>query len=124
MIDRRHFIAAGAALAALPTAAAAHHGWQWTSAEDFTLAGGIRDVRLGNPHGIIEVVAREDEALWTAELGQPWRHEAAGLDDGLLITGAEITLHGHRSADPAELRMKAERVVLNGISYNLYPDRS
>ena len=121
MIDRRLFIA-GAALGALPTAAAAHHGWRWTSNDDFTLAGTIRGVRLGNPHGLIEVEDAE-AALWTAELGQPWRHEAAGLPDDRLAPGVEITLEGHRSSDPAELRMKAEQVVLGGVRYNLYPDR-
>lgn len=64
-----------------------------------------------------------EAALWTAELGQPWRHEAAGLRDALIEVGVPVTLHGHRSADPAELRMKAERVVIAGYDYTLYPDR-
>ncbi len=123
MIDRRNLIAASAALAALPFAARAHHGWQWAEAEEFTLEGLIRDVRLGNPHGLMQVEAA-DGALWTAELGQPWRHAEAGLPDAELQPGVAIRLEGHRAADPAELRMKAERVVLAGVRYNLYPDRS
>jgi hypothetical protein len=119
MIDRRVFIVA---LAATPIAAHAHHGWRWTSADEFTLTGTIRSVRLGNPHGLVEVEDAE-AALWTAELGQPWRHEAARLRDETIAVGAPVTLHGHRSADPAERRMKAERVVIGGYSYNLYPDR-
>jgi hypothetical protein len=124
MIHRRGFIAATAALAAaLPSAVRAHHGWRWASGEEFMLEGVIRTVRLGNPHGLLEVEAA-DGALWTAELGQPWRHAAAGLPDARLEPGVAILLEGHRAEDPAELRMKAERVVLGGVRYNLYPDRS
>jgi hypothetical protein len=90
---------------------------------NFTLEGTLRAVRLGNPHGEAQVEAG-DGALWIAELGQPWRHEAAGLRDDLLVPGVEIVLEGHRSADPQELRMKAERVILGGLRYNLYPNRS
>ena len=124
MIGRRSFIAAAAAaLVALPRLGAAHHGWRWASDEEFTLTGVIREVRLGNPHGELRLEA-EDGALWTVELGQPWRHASAGLPDAELLPGVAVTLEGHRSADPAELRMKAERVVLAGVRYNLYPDRS
>jgi hypothetical protein len=121
MLHRRAFLAAAATL--LPAAALAHHGWRWVDDEEFTLTGVIRSARLGNPHGIIEVETAEG-ALWTAELGQPWRHAAAGLDEALIVPGVEITLEGHRSADAAQLVMKAERVVLAGMRYNLYPDRS
>ena len=34
-----------------------------------------------------------------------------------------MTVHGHRSAREEELLVKAERVVIDGASYNLYPDR-
>jgi hypothetical protein len=126
MLHRRVFLAAAAAL--LPASlvapgALAHHGWRWVSDEEFTLTGVIRSARLGNPHGIIEVETAEGE-LWTAELGQPWRHAAAGLDEALIVPGVEITVEGHRSADPAQRVMKAERVILAGMRYTLYPDRS
>jgi hypothetical protein len=32
-------------------------------------------------------------------------------------------VHGHRSAKEGEPLMKAERVVIDGKSYDLYPDR-
>ncbi len=121
MLHRRAFLAAAAAL--IPAAALAHHGWRWAADEEFTLTGVIRSVRLGNPHGLIEVETAEG-ALWTAELGQPWRHAGAGLDEALIVPGAEITLEGHRSADPDQRVMKAERVILGGMRYNLYPARS
>jgi hypothetical protein len=114
---------AAAILAMAPAAALAHHGWRWAEDAEFTLEGVIRDVRLGNPHGLIEV-EDADGALWTVELGQPWRHERAGLSDSALAPGVAILIEGHRSADPADLVVKAERVVVDGMRYNLYPDRS
>jgi len=126
MLDRRLFLALGGAVVAgfAPGIARAHHGWQWASDEEFTLTGTIREVRLGNPHGLLTVEAAEDGAMWIAEIGQPWRNAEAGLTDNLLRPGTPITLEGHRSADPEELRMKAERVIIAGQMYNLYPDRS
>jgi hypothetical protein len=124
MSNRRQFLLAGTAVAAfvLPGLARAHHGWAWTESGEFQLTGIIREVRLGNPHGELTVEA-EDE-IWIAEIGQPWRNARAGLTDNLLAPGVEVTLLGHRSADPDELRMKAERVVIGGTMYVLYPDRT
>jgi hypothetical protein len=123
MPTRRHVLRFAAATVALPGAALAHHGWRWASAETFVLEGTLRSVRLGNPHGEAQVETAEG-ALWLAELGQPWRHAEAGLRDDLLVPGTALTLEGHRSADPQELRMKAERVILGGVLYDLYPGRS
>lgn len=99
----------------------AHHGWRWTQDGNFELTGIIRGVRLGNPHGILEVDA--DGEAWTVEVGQPWRNDRAGLSDELLAEGVEITASGHRAANPDEKRMKAERVIIDGQLYELYPDR-
>lgn len=120
---RRRFLAAVALIATLPPAARAHHGWRWTEGEEFTLEGIIRRVQLGNPHGLLEVEA-SGGALWTVELGQPWRNAEAGLPEADLQPGVAVTLEGHRSADPGDLRMKAERVILAGVVYDLYPGRS
>jgi hypothetical protein len=38
----------------------------------------------------------------------------------MLVPGVEITAIGRRSADPAERLMKAERVVIAGVRYDLY----
>ena len=84
--------------------------------------GVIRGVRLGNPHGELDVEAAD--GLWTAEIGQPYRNERAGLTEGLLALGTEVTLEGHRSRDPDERLMKAERVIIAGKLYDLYPDRT
>lgn len=105
----------------LPNLAGAHHGWAWATNEEFEITGRITEVQLGNPHG--EVTIEVDGELWVVEVGQPWRNEQAGLTEELLSEGREITAHGHRSARPDERLVKAERVVIDGKSYNLYPDR-
>ena len=40
-----------------------------------------------------------------------------------LAEGVEIRIIGEPSADPAEKRLKAERLFLGGQEYILYPDR-
>ena len=105
----------------LPQVAAAHHGWGWTTTEEFELTGQITTVRLGNPHG--EVTLNVNGESWIVEVGQPWRNDNAGLTPKLLSKGQVVTAHGHRSAKKGERLMKAERMVINGKSYNLYPDR-
>ena len=101
--------------------AAAHHGWGWASDEEFVLTGKITSVKLGNPHG--EVTLEAQGGKWLVEVGQPWRNERAGLSASLLSVGRVITVHGHRSIKQNERLMKAERVVIDGKSYDLYPDR-
>ena len=101
--------------------AGAHHGWGWATDEEFEVTGTITKVRLGNPHG--EVMLDVNGAQWQVEVGQPWRNQRAGLSTELLSVGRSITVHGHRSAKKSELLVKAERVIIDGKSYNLYPDR-
>ena len=116
----RSILLAGlAALVALP--ALAHHGWRWTDGGQFELTGVVTRADLGNPHGILTIEAEGE--LWVAEVGQPWRNEQAGLTDAMLAPGTELTILGERSADSAELRVKAEVVVIDGIRHVLYPDR-
>lgn len=104
------------------TAAMAHHGWGWATDEEFEITGRITDVRLGNPHG--EVTLEAEGETWVVEVGQPWRNERAGLTEELLRNGRTMTVHGHRSANRSERLVKAERVVLDGRDYVLYPDRA
>ena len=99
----------------------AHHGWGWASEEEFELTGKITNVRLGNPHGEVTLDANGEK--WIVEVGQPWRNEQAGLPPELLSVGRILTVHGHRSKKQSEKLMKAERVIIDGKSHNLYPDR-
>jgi hypothetical protein len=109
------------ALACGGGAALAHHGWVWTTGGNIELTGIIRSVRLGNPHGVIEVDAEGE--VWTVEVGQPWRNERAGLKDGDLAQGVEIRIVGEPSADTEKKLLKAEKLWLGDREYVLYPDR-
>lgn len=106
--------------AAVP--ARAHHGWRWAEDAEFELTGTITAAKLGNPHGLLTVDAGGES--WTVEVGQPWRNANAGLSDEMLAPRVELTAQGHRSADPAERLMKAERIIIAGKTYDLYPDRT
>jgi hypothetical protein len=99
----------------------AHHGWAWTSGENIELVGEITEVKLGNPHGLLKVDV--DGEVWTVEVGQPWRNARAGLKDGDLAEGVRIRVIGEPSANPAEKRLKVERLFLGDREYVLYPDR-
>ena len=99
----------------------AHHGWGWATDEEFELTGQITAVRLGNPHGELTLDVQGED--WMVEIGQPWRNEQSGLTEAHLSIGTTVTAHGHRSANESERLMKAERLVIAGREYNLYPDR-
>lgn len=116
-----HLTIAAAIMALVMSPALAHHGWRWTADGVFELTGIIESTRLGNPHGLVTIDA--DGEKWTAEVGQPWRNERVGLTDEMFAKGKEIKLLGKRSSDAKELRMKAERVVMDGKNYDLYPER-
>jgi hypothetical protein len=101
--------------------AAAHHGWRWAEEGNSEITGTIKTVKLGNPHGLLTLEVNGEE--WTVEVGQPWRNDQAGLTADKLVTGVSLTVQGHRSADKNQKVFKAERVVIDGKLYNLYPDR-
>jgi hypothetical protein len=101
--------------------ALAHHGWGWTLDEDFVLEGKIEEIYLGNPHAALKVMSEGN--LWQVELAPPSRTAAAGFVEGVAKVGDDVTAHGHRSRDPNEYRMKAERITVNGVNYDVYPDR-
>lgn len=101
--------------------ALAHHGWSWTTGGNIELTGIIKAVKLGNPHGVLEVDAEGE--VWTVEVGQPWRNERAGLKDGDLAEGVEIRVVGEPAADASERLLKAEKLYLGDREFVLYPRR-
>jgi hypothetical protein len=126
MLVRRRFIVGSAAMVLagplFGTRGYAHHGWDWADeSENFELTGVIKSAQLGNPHGLLTVTAKNED--WTVEVGQPWRNERAGLKDSMLAKGVEATFQGHRAKDKKKRLMKAERIIIAGKLYNLYPDR-
>src|SRR5690606_35360226 len=120
MQPMRRIVLAGV-MATMATAALAHHGWRWTDGGEFELTGVVVEARLGNPHGLLTVDAEGE--TWIAEIGQPWRNHQAGLTDDKVQPGAELVILGERSANPDELRMKAEVVIIDGVEHVLYPER-
>lgn len=113
---------AGLALMGLGLSVAfAHHGWRWTDDGQFELTARVEKAVLGNPHGALTMEA--NGSTWLVEVGQPWRNEQAGLTDAMLAKGATLTVLGKRSADAKEQRMKAERIVIKGKNFDLYPER-
>jgi hypothetical protein len=112
---------AAAALLANASVALAHHGWAWTTGGNIDLTGVIKTATLGNPHGVLTVDV--DGTVWTVEVGQPWRHDRAGLKESLLSPGTEIRAIGEPAADIKDKRMKVERLFIGGREYKLYPER-
>ncbi|SLN75892.1 DUF6152 family protein [Oceanibacterium hippocampi] len=108
-------------LVTLPGTGFGHHGWSWTTGGNIDLTGVIVKASLGMPHGVLQVDAEGE--IWEVEVGQPWRNERAGLKDGDLAEGVEVRIIGEPAADPAERRMKAERIYLGGREFILYPGR-
>jgi hypothetical protein len=116
-------LALAPAVAALlaATAAFAHHGWSWTEDGFFELKGLITAVYVGNPHATLDVDVEGES--WRVEMAPPSRTIAAGFTEDVAKAGDEVTAIGHRSLDNAERRMKAVRVIVNGKTYDVYPDR-
>jgi len=107
-------------LSALP--AAAHHGWAGNADEEFELTGTVeRGVSLAGPHATMQL--RADGKIWDLTLAPPAPTQRAGLKEGIIPVGATVTIHGHRNRDANRLEVKTERVIWNGRTFNVYPDR-
>ena len=93
-------------------------------AEDgfFELKGVNTAIYIGNPHATIDVEAEGES--WRVELAPPSRTMAAGFTEDVAKVGDEVTAIGNRSQDETEHRMKAVRVIVNGGTYDVYPDRA
>jgi hypothetical protein len=107
-------------LSAFPVSA--HHGWAGNSDEEFELTGTVQSgVSLAGPHATMKLLA--DGKVWDLTLAPPARTERAGLKEGIIPVGATITIHGHRNKDANRFEVKTERVIWNGRTFNVYPDR-
>jgi hypothetical protein len=103
--------------------ASAHHGWAGNADEEFELTGTVEQgVSLAGPHATMKI--RAEGKVWDLTLAPPARTERAGLKEGIIPTGATVTIHGHRNKDPKRFEVKTERVTWNGRTFNVYPDRT
>lgn len=107
---RRHALAA--ALALLPAAALAHHGWGSFDREkvlDHT--GSVARSTYANPHGTLHM--RRGEAELTVELAPVFRMEARGLRPEDIAPGKTVRVYAYQNtSDPTLFR--AEWVEVDG----------
>lgn len=122
LVWRRAVLAAATAAPLLASHAVAHHGWAWTSEQPFELTGTIEDIYIGNPHAKLTVST--EDGLWEVDLAPLRPTSQAGFVEGVAQPGDEVTAYGHRSRDENQLWMKAARIVVNGETYDVYPDRA
>ena len=121
----RFALCIGAVILALMVSALpvlAHHGWGGNLDEEFEISGTVQTgVSLAGPHATMKILA--DGKVWDLTLAPPARTQEAGLKEGIIPVGASVTIHGHRNRDLKRLEIKTERVVWNGRTFNVYPDR-
>ena len=109
------------ALSLLAGPAWAHHGWGGNDTEEFEITGTVHTgVSLAGPHATMQLMVNGQ--VWDVTLAPPARTSRAGLTEDIIPIGAEVTLHGHRNRSRFEV--KTERVMWNGQTFNVYPDRS
>jgi Family of unknown function (DUF6152) len=110
-------------LAALLMAAKAfaHHGWSGYTEDDFTLTGVVAEVDLGNPRG--HLMVHTGGGVWNVVLGPPYRNARAGIVEGVIEIGAAVTAYGKRHRNPDQLEIKTERLEVNGLAFDIYPER-
>ena len=103
--------------------ASAHHGWGGYLDETTDISGTVESsVSLAGPHATMKI--RVDGQIWDVVLAPPARSERAGLKDGMIPVGAQVTVHGNRHRDPKRFEIKTSRLTWNGRVFNVYPDRS
>jgi hypothetical protein len=102
----------------------AHHGWAGNQDQEFELSGTVTTgVSLAGPHATMKV--KDDKGqVWDLTLAPPARTDSAGLKEGIIPVGAKVMIHGHRNSDPKKFEIKTERVMWNGKTFNVYPDRT
>lgn len=106
----------------LPASAAlAHHGWSWTDDGFFELEGVVAAIYLGNPHATMDVDVEGE--TWRVELAPPRQTERSGFMEESAAVGDEVKAIGNRSRDETEPRMKAVRIIVNDMTYDIYPNR-
>lgn len=105
------FALAGA-LATMPFAALAHHGWSsYIEDEPITLTGPLQEVEWGNPHGSAKMNWRGGE--WDVILAPVSRMEQRGLSLDAIDDGKHITLTGYVRRDGTR-EMRVERIKAGG----------
>src|SRR5687768_17385243 len=101
---------------------AAHHGWSTYGDAEFEVTGTVETpLSVGGPHATMRI--RSNGQVWDVTLAPGPRTVAAGLKEGVIPVGAQVTAKGHRSRDAKRFEIKTERLVWNGRTFNVYPNR-
>jgi hypothetical protein len=101
----------------------AHHGWGGYLDQTTDISGTVEaPVSMAGPHATMKI--RADGQVWDVVLAPPARSERAGLKEGMIPVGAQVTVHGNRHRDPKRFEIKTTRLTWNGRVFNVYPDRS
>ena len=111
-----------AAVLALASPSAAHHGWGEYEDAEFSLTGVVETANLGGPHGLLRV--RVGRAQWDVVLAPPTRISRSGLTLEAVPRGTRVVVRGHRHRNQQRLEMKTERLVVGSRTFDLYPERS
>jgi Family of unknown function (DUF6152) len=106
-----------AALFALTSTAAAHHGWgSYDAAKPVTVAGSILTSKYENPHASITV--RATDKVWTVTLAPTSRMTNRGALPELVAVGKTISAYGYPSTVEKD-EMRAERITVDGKTYEM-----
>jgi hypothetical protein len=111
------------AVALLVVPLGAHHGWGGYQDTESQITGTVATpVSTGGPHASLKIKTADGQ-VWNVLLAPPPRTVAAGLKEGMIPLGAEVTAYGHRHRDAKTLEIKTERLAWNGKTFNVYPNR-
>ena len=102
---------------AIPTAAAAHHGWSSYDTEQvLRLDARFTAVSWANPHGHATMTYRGKE--WHVVLAPVSRMEARGLTQAMIAPGKRVQLVGYPRRD-GTAEMRIERISAEGKTVEL-----
>lgn len=98
-----------------------HHGWAGNTAGEIELTGEVVSaVRLAGPHGTMQI-RDADGQTWDITLAPGPRTHRAGLREGIIPVGDQVTVHGERHEDPDVFEAKVRRVVWEDEIFDVYP---
>jgi hypothetical protein len=104
-------------IAAVPLAAAAHHGWsEYDSSRPLTVSGTIAESGWEHPHGYVKLAAADK--TWVVVLAPPSRMENRGMQRADIAAGAKVTVVGYQNRNKPE-EMRAERITAAGKTTEL-----
>ena len=101
--------------------ALAHHGWSGNTAGEIEVTGTVvTEVSLAGAHGTMQIKDVEGN-LWDITLAPGPRTHRAGLREGTIPAGAEVTVIGERNDDPDVHEAKIRRVIWGDEVFDVYP---